>query len=172
MKTIVIYQSKTGFTEKYAKWIGQEQDCEVISLKEMKPDRCEGYDRVIYGGGIMAGQVSGWSKIKKMPDIQEKKLVVFGVGATAKEAKKVIEKMRCDNLTAEEQKRIPFFYLEGGINYEKMGFLPKAMLKMMHKSLKKKTDRTPEEEGMMNALAASNDRSSREYIIPLIDAVR
>lgn len=172
MKTIVIYQSKTGFTKKYAKWIGQELDCEDISLKEMKPGRCEGYDMVIYGGGIMAGQVNGWGKIKEDAGLQGKKLVVFGVGATSKDAKEVIEKMRCDNLTEEEQKRIPFFYMEGGINYEKMGFLSKGMLKMMHKSLKKKTDRTPEEEGMMNALAASNDRSKWEYIIPLIDAVR
>lgn len=172
MKTIVIYQSKTGFTKKYADWIAQELACEAIPLEECRPGRVQEYDRVIYGGAIMAGQVKSWNKIKKNVELRGKHLVLFGVGATARDAKEVIEGMRQANLTEEEQKDIPFFYMEGGIDYGHMGFMAKNMLRMMYKSLKKKTDRTPEEEGMMNALAASNDRSKREYIIPLIDAVR
>lgn len=118
----------------------------------------------------MAGRVSGLGKIKK--SIGSKKLVVFATGATTKDAKEVIEQIRKDNFTEEERERIPFFYFESGINYEGMGFFLKKLLKMMYNSLKKKASRTLEEQGMMEALSASNDHSNQKYIQPLIDKVK
>ena len=35
MNRIVVYTSKTGFTEKYAKWIAEELQCEAVSLKKL-----------------------------------------------------------------------------------------------------------------------------------------
>ena len=34
MKTIVIYNSKTGFTKRYAEWISEALSCECVELKE------------------------------------------------------------------------------------------------------------------------------------------
>lgn len=34
MKSIVIYNSQTGFTKQYAEWISQEAGCECVSLKK------------------------------------------------------------------------------------------------------------------------------------------
>ena len=36
MKTIVVYSSQTGFTEKYAKWIAEALNCEAIPVKQAK----------------------------------------------------------------------------------------------------------------------------------------
>lgn len=36
MKILLIYKSKTGFTEKYAKWISDEIDCEVVNISNIK----------------------------------------------------------------------------------------------------------------------------------------
>ena len=36
MKILLINKLKTGFTEKYAKWISEEIDCEVVNVKTMK----------------------------------------------------------------------------------------------------------------------------------------
>lgn len=171
MKTIVVYTSKTGFTETYGNWIAQELKCEAIRYKELNKDKLQGIDTIIYGGGIMAGRVAGLDKVKKADYIKGKNLIVFATGGTSKDATEIINKMKKDNLSEDEQKKIPFYYFQGGINYEKMGFLSKTLLKAMAKSLEKKANRTNEETGMMEVLKKSNDNSNREYIKELVQYV-
>lgn len=169
MRSIVIYNSKTGFTEKYAHWIAEKIGCEAIGYKHMTAEQWKNRDVIIYGGGIMAGMIAGWDKIKSNPAAEGKRMILFAVGATQPEETEMIETVKNKNLTEEEQKRIPFFYFEGGINYERMGLITKMMLKLMYKSLKGKKDRTPEETGMMRIFEKSFDHSKEEYIIPLAE---
>lgn len=172
MKIIVVYNGKTGFTEKYGKWIAQELNCEAVSAKEMTEKKWSQYDTIIYGGSMMAGVVRGLDKVKGKFLEDGKRAVIFAVGAVDRRAVEAIEKFKNDNLTPKEQQKIGFFYLEGGINYEKMGFMPKLLLKMMYKSLAKKADRTAEETGMMHAIEKSADKTDREYIKPLIEYIK
>lgn len=172
MKKIVIYNGKTGFTEKYGRWIAEELNCEAVSAKEMTESKWEENDIIIYGGSIMAGMVRGLDKAKEKLLENGKKAVVFAVGATDRRVAEAIEKMKNDNLTATEQERIEFFYLEGGVDYEKMGFMPKMMMKTICRSLQKKADRTAEETGMLRALEKSADRTDREYIKPLVEYIK
>lgn len=172
MKRIVIYQSKTGFTEKYAKWIAEELKCEAKAWEEKEAYKYEAYDVVIFGGGLMAGRIAKLGKVKGSPGLQGKKLILFATGATRKDAAEVIEQVKNDNLTREEQQKIPFFYFEGGINYEKMGFASRTILKKIHKSLLKKADKTEAETGMMHAIEKSRDSSDKRAIEPLLEYVR
>ncbi|NLL75966.1 MAG: hypothetical protein GX235_01770 [Clostridiales bacterium] len=110
MKTIVVYNSKTGFSEKYGKWIAQELKCEAVSYKNMTPDKWKECDTIIYGGGVIAGKISGVDKVKARPEVKGKKLVVYTVGATPMDAREIIDTVKNGNLTKEEQKDIPFFY--------------------------------------------------------------
>ncbi len=169
MKPIVVYNSKTGFTKKYGEWIAQELGCKAVSVKQAGYSDC---DVIIYGGRLMAGKIAGLNKIKNNPALGAKKLVIFASGMTGMMDSKAIDKIKEDNLSASEQKNIPFYYFEGGVNYEAMGFLSRSMLKMMVKSLAKKENRTVDETNMMNALASSSDHSDKAYIRPLIDYVK
>ena len=49
MSTIVVYQSETGFTKKYAEWIAEEFGCEAVPFKKTNATKLQGYDKVIYG---------------------------------------------------------------------------------------------------------------------------
>ena len=62
MKIIVVYKSKTGFSEQYAKWIQTALNCDIIPLNQLKT--LEGYDLVIYGAGLMAGKMNGLKDFK------------------------------------------------------------------------------------------------------------
>ncbi|WP_342758556.1 flavodoxin domain-containing protein [Kineothrix sedimenti] len=168
MERIVVYNSKTGFSEKYGKWIAQELACKAVSYKDMTPQHWKENDVIIYGAGIMAGRINGWDKVKKIPERCGKKLIVYAVGGAPMKADEVILTVKDNNLTKEEQKEIPFFYLEGGIDFEKMGFFPRTMLKTMYKMLKKKKDKTQEDMGMLRLFERSSDNSSKENIKPLI----
>lgn len=169
MRAIVVYNSKTGFTRKYAEWIAQELGCKAISVKQAN---YSDYDIILYGGWLMAGKVAGLDKLKSNQVVRAKKLIIYATGMTGMGDVEAIEKIKNDNLTAAEQKDIPFFYFEGGVNYEKMGFLSKSMLKMVYKSLAKKQDRTVNETNMMKSLSSSTDHSDRAYINPLINYVK
>lgn len=171
MKTIVVYQSSTGFTKKYAQWISEELSCDLADYEDASK-KIGDYDVIIYGGGIMAGKVSGFGKLKKNPLLSGKKLVLFATGATNRNASEIINNIRNNNLSPQEQESIPFYFFESGINYETMGFVSKTLLKSMCKSLQKKTNRTDEETGMMYALMKSNDHSDKALIQPLITYVR
>lgn len=56
MKTIVVYQSKTGYTKKYAQWLYESLACPLKPLKDLKEDDLKGCDLIIYGGGVYASK--------------------------------------------------------------------------------------------------------------------
>ena len=41
MKSIVVYESKYGSTERYAKWIGEELGCRVSNISEVSLEELE-----------------------------------------------------------------------------------------------------------------------------------
>ena len=153
MKTIIVYESKTGFTERYARWAAEELGCECISLKDASKDRLAGYDRVIFGGWIMANMISGLPKLREMGVVPA---VVFAVGASPA-FEEVLTQIREQNQLGET----PFFYFEGGVDFNKLGFVQRMMLKMMKKMTEKKKDMTRQEAAIVQLLAGSFDHTDR-----------
>ena len=165
MKIIVVYKSKTGFSKQYAQWIQTSLNCDILSLDKVKT--LEGYDLVIYGAGLMAGKMNGLKDFKQY--IKGQKTIIYATGAVSKDAIEVVEKIKNDNLSG---KSVPFYYFEAGLDYEKLGFFSKKMLKMIYHSLKKKTDKTAEEIGMMEAIAHSHNYAKQSDILLLIETVK
>lgn len=65
------------------------------------------------------------------------KLIIFATGATLKENNSIQEVWK-NNLSEVELKTIKHFYIPAGLNYEKMGFLDKTIMKMASIMLEKK----------------------------------
>ena len=162
MKKIVVYQSSTGFTAKYAGWIAEELGCETKPFKEVKAEELAGYDTVIYGGWIMAGMISGYDKIKAL---NLKNMIVFGVGMTVP-SEEVSVRIAKQNQIPEDR----FFYFEGGYAPEKIGFFQKMMMNMIKKSVEKKQEKTKEDIRMLETFQGK-DRTSKEAIKQLIQLV-
>ena len=107
MKTIVIYTSQTGFTKRYAEWIAERMNADILDLKEAKkkPDSFfGGYDAIVYGGWCMAGKVakSSWF-LGKASGWQGKKLAVFAVGCSPDGTPEVAEALK--KLLTDEQRQ-------------------------------------------------------------------
>ena len=58
-KILVLYKSKTGFSERYARWIAEDLQCDLANLAEFKKDSLLQYGLIIYGAGVYAGQING-----------------------------------------------------------------------------------------------------------------
>lgn len=163
MKKIVVYESGTGFTERYAKWIAEELACDAKERKQVTAKELSDYDQVIYGGWVMAGMISGYKKIKAM---NLKDVVVFAVGMTIP-SDEVVAKLT-------EQNQIPAgkaFYFEGGFAPDKLGFFKKKIIGMIKKSIEDKPEKTEEDLYMLET-CGGKDRTKREAIADLIAACK
>ena len=171
MEIIIYCNSKTGFTKKYANWIAEELKCSVFSYRDfIKNAPCEN-SIVIFGSRIHAGKIECLNKIKAYFK-DKRNLIVFVTGATPVLETAVIEKMWEANFTNEEIKIIPHFYMQSGLNYEKMGFVDRNIMKIVAKLIGGKKNKNETEKGFDLAIKKSHDISSKDYITPLLKFVR
>jgi len=176
MKTIVLYKSKTGFVKKYAQWIAEELSADIYDASEISADRLESYDTVIFGGSLHAVGINGIKVIKKNFDkIKHKNLVVFASGASLP-SEEVLHVIADKNFTPDEQKRIKFYYLRGGFDYNKLPPFDKFIMTLMKKHIERKKKRNmkleQDEIGMLALFEKPEDFTRKEYISELVDYVR
>ena len=159
MKQIVIFSSKTGFTEFYAKLIAKALETEAVSLSDIKAKKLGDYDSVVFGGWIMASNITGLMKIRKYVTGS---LYLFGVGATIPSEENtalIIKQNKIEGL--------PFFYMPGGLNKDKLSFFKRKMLDMVASAEAKNPSQTQQ-----HSLRTSFDLTDEKYIEPLVKAVR
>lgn len=83
MKTIIIYNSQTGFTKRYAEWIAEAAEADCIELSAAKKKDLTAYEAIVFGSWACAGSISKISWFKGNIDKWAgKKLIVFCVGAS------------------------------------------------------------------------------------------
>lgn len=172
-KILVIYKSVTGFTRKYAEWIAQETDATLMDIKKVSPKIISDFDTVVFGGRMHAGTVDGLKTAKQLiSESHVARFLIFATGAMPNEAESTIEEMWHNNLTSAELSEFPHFYMQAGLCYEKMPFLDRMMMKAFRSMMKKKKAKTETDRQMAQAIAGSYDISSKEYIAPLIAALK
>jgi menaquinone-dependent protoporphyrinogen IX oxidase len=165
-KTIVLYRSKTGFSKRYAEWIAEDLACECRPVKGVRLDDLKDYKLVIYGAGIYAGMIAGLGKVKnwigKSPD---KTWVVFATGAAPHE-EGYEELVLKTNFRKGESRPAHFYYFLSGIDYERMGFFNRVLMKIFSGMASKKNG-TPQP-----TKQTSVDLANRHYIADLLSYVR
>lgn len=172
MKTVVIYNSQTGFTKRYAQWIAEATGGDCMELNEAKKKSMDEYDSIVFGGWAVAGTISklNWFK-SNIEKWDGKKLVAFCVGASPLENPDIEPTLK-NNFSETEWEKVKVFYCPGGFNYEKMSATSKLMMKMFIKALKAKKDKTEQEEVMIKMISSSYDISDKKYIEPILECLK
>ncbi len=176
-KCIVIYESKYGTTKKYAEWIAEDLDADLFERKAASADALTGYDVIVYGGGLYAGGVSGFSFIKNnFNKIKDKRILLFTCGLGDPAVPENVNNIRegLDKfMTPDMQKKIEVFYLRGGMDYSKLNFVHKSLMSMVQKTVARKepANRTPEETAMVETYGKVVDFTDRSTIKPLVDTI-
>lgn len=178
MKTVVIYESKYGATKQYAQWIADELSCDLFEKKDINPNELKDYTTIIYGGGLYAGGVSGINLLTKHFDsLKDKNLILFTCGLADPTDQENIDGIKAGLtkvLTSEMQEKIKFFYLRGGIDYSKLGWIHKVMMSMLHKMIMKKDYDTlrNEDKEMLDTYGKVVDFTDKSSIGPIISYVQ
>ena len=172
MKNIaVVYRSKSGYTEKYARWIAKAVDGDLLKGEKTKVEDLLNYGTIIYGGGLYAVGINGLKLITKNYDqLRDKKLIVFGLGASPVRPE-IYDEVKNRNLSKEQQETIEFFLLRGGFDKRKLTPVDRVLMQIMKIHLKSKKHPTPDEKGMLNAYTHPVDFTNEKNIEPIISCL-
>lgn len=124
MSKVIIYKSKTGHTERYARMLSKELNIPCYSYKDAKVSE---NDEVIFFSYIYASKIMGLSKILKKYNLK----VIIAVGALG------YSKDYLNTLRDANNIKLPFFYLRGGIDYRKLNFFFRKFLPIIGKDIAK-----------------------------------
>lgn len=129
----IAYESKTGFTRKYAEMLAAKTGLKAYRAKELVLDDKD--EEVIFLGWMMAGKIQGLDKVRKHNIIA---VCASGTARTAEpDTETVIERNKI--------KGIPFFYLRGGcLPLKEIRGLDRIMLSMFVRMLKSRKEKDEE----------------------------
>lgn len=155
---VIIYTSNTGSTAEYARLLGKELNLPVHSLQQAKSNVPAGSE-IIYLGWIMAGGIKGYKEAVKRYKVCA--VCGVGMGQTGTQLKEVRDKNAIPQ-------RIPLFTLQGNFDVKKLHgvyrFMMNIMVKTAGKGLAAKTDRTPEEDDMLDMMVNGEKRVSLQNL--------
>lgn len=134
----VIYKSKYGSTEQYAKWVSEELKADLFEHSDIKNENLDKYKTIIFGGGLYASGIIGFEIIKKnFGRIKDKNIIVFTVGLGDPKNEDQFVPIIDQNFTDEMKDNISVFHLRGSMDYSKLNFLHRSMMNMVKKAVEK-----------------------------------
>ena len=159
----IIYTTNTGSTEHYAKLLAQKTGLPVYSLAEAKKRVFAGAE-VIYLGWIMAGSVKGYAEAAKR--YQVRAVCGVGMGQTGTQTDSVRKKSAVPA-------GIPLFTLQGNFDVKKLHGIYRLMMEIMVKTagkgLAEKSDRSMEEDNMLDMMLHGGERVKEENLSTVLD---
>lgn len=138
MADIVVYGSQYGSAKRYAEELARRAGLEAQPFDAVGD--INKYDVIAYIGSLYAGGVMGMKKtFSKLASCEGKTIVIATVGlANPADQENVanIEAGMRHQLPAEVLEHARIFHLRGGIDYGKLGFKHKTMMRLLYAKAK------------------------------------
>ncbi len=195
-RTIVLYTSKYGAAETYARWIAEALGCRAVPLDKFSKKELQGYDTVIYGGGVQAGGIRGleqftkWIKgdlklrqMAKRGTISEaeaaeigafdRQYYIFAVGISLDSEGNRLQ-LRDINFDKDWLRDLPCFFLPGAFDPAKLAGVDKAIIKVATKMFldKSEAQAAVEDAQVLRYFETGCDLIDRTRTTALIEAVK
>lgn len=172
---LVIYSSKYGSSEIYAKLIGEKLNCLVIDILDCKKINLQNYSTIIYGAGVYAGSLRNIKLFRKLiSGFNIKNIIICATGITnTKDASGISE---IDNNIEQELYGLRYkcFHFMGRIKYNKLGISHKLMMKVLFKAINSKEEKnlTEHEKLILKTYGDVLDLIDRDSIEDLINYIK
>lgn len=155
---VIVYESKTGFTKKYADMLAAKTGLKAFRVKDISkvsPD-----EEIIFLGWMKVGKIQGLDKIRKYNIA-----AVCGSG-TGRTAEPDVETILARN----NIKNIPFFYLRGGcLPLKEIKGMDRILLSMFVRMLKRRKDKDERTEESISIIKNGFDGVKEENLQPLLE---
>lgn len=155
---IIVYESKTGFTKKYAEMHSEKTGFKVYKVKELSKININ--EEIIFLGWMKIGKVQGLEKVR---NFNLKVVCGSGTGRTAEPDAETI-------ITRNKLKKVQFFYLRGGcFPLKDLRGIDRMMMSMFVKTLKKRKDKDEKLIESIDTIENGFDGVKEENLIPVIE---
>ncbi len=155
----VIYTSKTGFTEQYAKKLGEKLGLPVCALADASKKYRNGAT-VIYLGWVFANTVKGYKKATR----RYKLAAVCAVGLS--DTGTMEAEIRKANTIPQ---KLPLFTLQGGLKRSQLRGINKLLIKILEKGLTAQKARSEQDERMLSLIRKDGSYVSDENLSSVIE---
>ena len=173
-KTVIVYSSRNGTTQRYAEWLAQDCPARLIPWREAVVDELAEYETVVFGGCVYNGLIEGISLIKNNRDtLRGCRLFVFTVGLTQPGDEAAFQQVLDRNFEPGELEGIRFHHFLGALDFRKMSLMQRMMMRLLKKSIQKKPEenRSVLESSILEAYGGQVDFTNRKYIKPMVKAI-
>ena len=169
---IIIYGSEYGNAKKYAEELSARTGIATVPYKEVKS--LNDYDTIVYIGSLYAGGVLGMKKtFAGLTDYKDKQIVIATVGLADP-----LNKKNTDHIKDEMKKQLAdgiynsahVFHLRGGIDYSKLSFKHRAMMRFVYNKAKKEPV-TEETKALIETYDKEVDFVDLDTLQPIIDCI-
>ena len=134
MRTLILYTSATGGTQKYAEDIAAGIQGDVFPLKKYKWKDIDDYDTIVYGGWVMGNKIQGIDDFLSHFDEMEKKNVLIfasGMGYPTPESRDSLISTNVLDIY-----HVRFYQLRGSFDYSKLRFPYSLIMKTSLRQMK------------------------------------
>lgn len=147
MRTLILYYSKTGNTEKYAEDIASSLKCDVLPFKKFKKKMIDDYDTIIFGSRVMGTRIQKLDNFLQMYELmKEKNVIIFAVGMS------VVTKQTRDDLIKGnllDLYHVRFYQLRGSFDYQKLGLVERLLFDNSLRLIQKDEASSPDQTALL-----------------------
>ena len=177
MRAVVIYNSQTGFTERYAHWIAKDLGCEAVSWNQRASIDITSFELVIFGSRLHASSIAGSAWIKEhIAKHPHTRFAFFAVGASPAGKDGLLHPRVQETLLAEfppeTYPNLATFYLPGGFAYKKLKLPDRLIMKVLFSQIDKLAESDPEGAELFRNMQHGFDATDPQHCASLIEYAR
>ena len=159
MDVKLLYVSRTRFTKQYAAYIADKLKLQAIEYK--KGCGLNKNDYIIFCSSVFGGNITGLTDIRN--EVDQRKIRVLACGIVPPSSEVISQLAKENHIDAEQ-----IYYVPGGLDYSKLNFLKRSILKKVKSSLEKKAVRSADEEETLRRLNVGGSFVDFSYCDALI----
>lgn len=167
MKDIaIVYSSKCGHTKRYADWLKEDIDADVIALTSFAPNRMASYRLIIFACGVYGDKLSIMDFVKKnITSIPMQKTMVMAVSWYTNDSEEAKQKLIADNYPDQfKHNNVPLFVINSGIDKKLISPTDKVKLVAAKAMIDKKDGRTSDDINTLAIIKGYADQTSKDNL--------
>lgn len=167
MKDIaIVYSSKCGHTKRYADWLKEDIDADVIALTSFTPGRMASYRLIIFACGVYGDKLSIMDFVKKnITNIPMQKTMVMAVSWYTNDSEEARQKLIADNYPDQfKHNNVPLFVINSGIDKKLISPTDKVKLVAAKAMIDKKDGRTSDDINTLAIIKGYADQTSKDNL--------
>lgn len=155
---IIVYESKTGFTKRYAELLAHKSGMKAYHIREFS--KMSSSEDIIFLGWMKIGRVQGLDRVR---EFNIKAVCGSGTGRTAEPSEETI-------ILRNKLDKVPFFYLRGGcLPLKELKGLDRFMMTMFLKTLKNRREKDERITEAIEIIENGYDGVKEENLIPVLE---